>query len=198
MPRPAGGTTRSTGAARRDPELPQPRLAARDAAAEAVAGIVQRPGRAVLTMIGTILGVGAFVAVLGLTATGAGQISHQFTVLQDTTVTVQDNGPANDVAPPGANPPVGFPADADAVARRINGVTAAGVWWPVALPQGTTFTGSLALSAPSSPTTDPLGPPPGAVQAMGLRMTAGSPLTAYENDTSQHVAMIDTATAAAL
>ncbi|MGH3401744.1 MAG: hypothetical protein ACRDRJ_04380, partial [Streptosporangiaceae bacterium] len=56
------------------PSLPRPRLAARDAAAEAVAGIVQRPGRAVLTMLGTILGVGAFVAVLGLTATGAGQI----------------------------------------------------------------------------------------------------------------------------
>src|SRR6478736_8209782 len=128
--------------------LPSPRLSARDATAEAVAGIVQRPGRAVLTMLGTILGVGAFVAVLGMTATGAGQISHQFTVLQDTTVTVQDNGPANDVAPPGANPPVGFPADADAVARRINGVTAAGAWWPVALPQGPTFTGSLAPSAP--------------------------------------------------
>src|SRR5260370_17666692 len=30
---------------------------------------------------------------------------------------------------------------------------------------------------------------------MGLRMAAGSPLTRYENDTSQHVAMIDTATA---
>ena len=178
--------------------LPRPRLAARDAAAEAVAGIVQRPGRAALTMLGTVLGVGAFVAVLGMTATGAGQISRQFTVLQDTTVTVQDNGPASDVAPPGANPPVGFPADADAVARRINGVTAAGVWWPVTLPQGTTFTGSLALSAPASQTTDLLAASPGAVQAMGLRMTAGSPLTAYENDTSQHVAMIDTATAAAL
>ena len=80
--------------------LPWPRLAARDAAAEAVAGIVQRPGRAALTMLGTVLGVGAFVAVLGMTATGAGQISHQFTVLEDTTVTVQDNGPANNVAPP--------------------------------------------------------------------------------------------------
>src|SRR6185437_13239094 len=178
--------------------LPRPRLAARDATAEAVAGIVQRPGRAALTMLGTVLGVGAFVAVLGMTATGAGQISQQFTVLQDTTVTVQDNGPANDVAPPDANPPVGFLADADAVARRINGVTAAGVWWPVALPQGTTFTGSLALSAATSQTTGLLAASPGAVQAMGLRMTAGSPLTAYENDTSQHGAVIDTATAAAL
>ena len=43
--------------------LPSPRLTARDATAEAVAGIAARPGRAVLTMLGTILGVGAFVAV---------------------------------------------------------------------------------------------------------------------------------------
>ena len=86
-------------------------------------------------MLGTVLGVGAFVAVLGLTATGAGQISHQFTVLEDTTVTVEDNGPANNVAPPDSNPPIGFPADADAIAEHINGVSAAGVWWPVSLPR---------------------------------------------------------------
>ena len=109
MPRPAPGTTRSAAAAGRDLQLPRPRLAARDAAAEAgVAGIVQRPGRAVLTMIGTILGVGAFVAVLGLTATGPAR-SHQFTVLEDTTVTVEDNGPANNTAPPNTNPAIGFP-----------------------------------------------------------------------------------------
>ena len=89
--------------------LPVPRLTARDATAEAVAGIVQRPGRAAATMLGTVLGVGAFVAVLGLTATGAGQISRQFTVLGDTTVTVEDNGPANNVAPPDANPRSAFP-----------------------------------------------------------------------------------------
>src|SRR6476469_8066363 len=145
--------------------LPRPRLAARDAAAEAVAGIVQRPGRAVLTMLGTVLGVGAFVTVLGMTATGAGQISRQFTVLQDTTVTVEDNGPANDVAPPDADLAIGFPSDADTVARRLNGVTAAGVWWPVSLPQGTNFTGSRALSAAASQTIDLLAAWPGAVQA---------------------------------
>jgi len=180
--------------------LPPPRLAARDAAAEAVAGIVQRPGRAVLTMLGTILGVGAFVAVLGLTATGAGQISHQFTVLEDTTVTVEDNGPASNVAPPGTNPPIGFPADADQIADRINGVTAAGVWWPVSLPGGDDLpvTGSLALSATADQTVNLLAASPGAVTAMGLSMTAGSPITTYENDTAQHVAIIDTTTAATL
>jgi putative ABC transport system permease protein len=178
--------------------FPVPRLTARDATAEAVAGIVQRPGRAVLTMLGTVLGVGAFVAVLGLTATGAGQISHQFTVLEDTTVTVEDNGPANNVAPPDAHPAIGFPADADAVADHINGVTAAGVWWPVSLPQGTSFTGSLALSATASQTTNLLAASPGAAAAMGLNMVAGSTLTSYENDASQHVAVIDTTTAAEL
>jgi putative ABC transport system permease protein len=178
--------------------LPSPRLTARDATAEAVAGIVQRPGRAVLTMLGTVLGVGAFVAVLGLTATGAGQISHQFTVLEDTTVTVEDNGPANNVAPPGTNPAIGFPADADQVADHVNGVTGAGVWWPVSLPQNASFTGSLALSATASQTVSLLAASPGAVQAMGLSMAAGAPLTTYENDTRQHVAVIDTTTAAEL
>ena len=170
----------------------------RDAAAEAVAGIVQRPGRAVLTMLGTVLGVGAFVAVLGLTATGAGQISRQFTVLEDTTVTVEDNGPANNVAAPGTNPSIGFPADADVVADHINGVAAAGVWWPVSLPEGTNFSGSLALSGTTSQTINLLAASPGAVRAMGLKLVAGSPLTAYENDTGQHVAVIDIATATSL
>lgn len=178
--------------------LAAPRLSVRDAAAEAVAGIVQRPGRSVLTMLGTILGVGAFVGVLGLTATGAGQISRQFTILQQTTVTVQDNGPANDVAPPDTNPPIGFPADADTIAGHIKGVVAAGVWWPVSLPDGTQFTGSLALSASSSQTVTLLAASPGAVTAMGLKLVAGSPLTRYENNSSQHVAMIDTSTAAEL
>jgi putative ABC transport system permease protein len=178
--------------------LPSSRLTVRDAASEAIAGIVQRLGRTVLTMLGTILGVGAFVAVLGLTATGAGQISHQFSVLEQTTVSVDDNGPANDVAAPGTNPGIGFPADADAIADRIKGVAAAGVWWPVSLPQNAEFTGSLALSAASSQTVNLLAASPGAVKAMGLSMVAGSPLSPYENDTYQHVAMIDSTTAGVL
>jgi putative ABC transport system permease protein len=177
--------------------LPTPRLAARDAAAEAVAGIVQRPGRSVLTMLGTVLGVGAFVAVLGLTATSAGQISRQFTVLEDTTVTVADNGPVSSTAAPGTNPAIGFPADASQIADRISGVSAAGVWWPVPLPQNG-VTGSLALSATADQAVSVLAASPGAIMAMGLSMAAGSPLSTYENDTAQHVAVIDTITATTL
>lgn len=163
----------------------------RDTIAEAVAGIVQRPGRAALTMIGTVLGVGAFVAVLGLTATAAGQVSTQFTALDATTVTVEDNGPPVDAAPPGTNPAIGFPADADTIADRIDGVVAAGVWWPVVLPDGSTFTSAPILSAASAQNINLLAASAGAVRAMGLTMVAGSPLTTYENDTAQHVAVID-------
>jgi putative ABC transport system permease protein len=175
--------------------VPASRLAARDASAEAVAGIVQRPGRAGLTMLGTILGVGAFVAVLGLTATAAGQISQQFTVLDATTVTVQDNGPANDISAPGTFAAIGFAADADAIGQHISGVVAAGVWWPVAVPADTAFAASPGLSAAAASDINLFAASPGAVAAMGMTMVAGAPLTAYENDTAQHVAMIDTATA---
>ncbi len=179
--------------------LPSSRLTVPDAAAEAVAGIVQRPGRAVLTMLGTVLGVGAFVAVLGLTATGAGQISRQFTVLEDTTVTVEDNGPANNVAAPGTNPPIGFRP------TRTRSPTTSRAWSPRA--SGGQYrsrrarasrAGSLALSAAASQTISLLAASPGAVRAMGLKLVAGSPLSAYENDTRQHVAVIDTTTAASL
>jgi putative ABC transport system permease protein len=139
--------------------------------------------------------VGAFVAVLGLTATSAGQISRQFTLLEDTTVTVEDNG---SLTPLGANPPIGFPADADQIADRINGVTAAGVWWPVSLPDDTAFTGSLDLSATQDQAVTLLAASPGVAKAMGLSMIAGSPISAYENDTDQHVAVIDAGTASAL
>jgi putative ABC transport system permease protein len=110
-------------------------------------------------------------------------------------VTVEDNGPANNVAAPGTNPAIGFPADADAVADHIDGVVAAGVWWPVSLPNGTDFTSSPELSAAAVQNVNMLAVSPGAVAAMGLTMAAGSPLSTYENDTSQHVAIIDTATA---
>lgn len=170
----------------------------RDTIAEAVAGIVQRPGRAALTMIGTVLGVGAFVAVLGLTATAAGQVSTQFTALDATTVTVEDNGPPVDAAPPGTNPAIGFPADADTIADRIDGVVAAGVWWPVVLPDGSTFTSAPILSAASAQNINLLAASAGAVHAMGLTMVAGSTLTTYENDTAQHVAVIDDVVAAEL
>ncbi|MGW2255434.1 hypothetical protein ACWCXH_35445 [Kitasatospora sp. NPDC001660] len=66
--------------------FPTSRIRGRDLYAEALAGLLQRPARTLLTMLGTILGVGAFTAILGLTSTTSGQISKDFTVLAATTV----------------------------------------------------------------------------------------------------------------
>ncbi|MFC7530719.1 ABC transporter permease [Actinoplanes sp. GCM10030250] len=124
-----------------------------DLVAEAVAGVLQRPARSVLTTIGTVLGVGAFVAVLGLTSTATGQISKRFDALAETTVTVTDTGASADApadsaaagaaaagaaaagaaASAGAAAEINFPADADRRITALNGAEAAGVYWQVPL-----------------------------------------------------------------
>lgn len=73
-----------------------------------------------------MLGVGAFVAVLGLTGTASNQISERFTALTATEVLV-DEVPD----PHGLRPGSMFPADADIRIGRLNGVVGAGVYWEV-------------------------------------------------------------------
>jgi putative ABC transport system permease protein len=140
-----------------DDRIRPARLDVRDLAAEAVAGLAQRPGRSVMTMLGTVLGIGAFVAILGFTATAQGQIGKQFSILSATQVSVADAGPP-------AGGPISFPANADMLARHIRGVTAAGVYWQVS-----GNAPGLQISAQ---------PQPGASAAesgVGLQVTAADP-----------------------
>lgn len=113
-------------------DAPGTRLSLHDTVAEALAGLVQRPSRSILTMLGTILGISSFVAVLGLTSTATSQIGKSFSLLQETTVTVEDTaaGTGTEGARPGAT---SFPDDADSRLESLNGVEAAGVWWPLPL-----------------------------------------------------------------
>ncbi|MFE7547621.1 ABC transporter permease [Streptomyces gardneri] len=136
---------------------PYSRLRLRDGLGEAIAGLVQRPGRSVLTMLGTVLGVGAFVAVLGLTSSATQQIGNAFTALTATTVTVQDRTPTD----PSTTPVLSFPPDADERVQRLNGVAAAGVWW------------QLPLRSPSVGTRP--APPGESARARSVRLFAASP-----------------------
>ena len=86
------------------------RLRLRDLGSEALAGLLQRPGRSVLTMLGTVLGIGSFVAIVGLSETATGQIGKQFNVLDATQVTVTDVGAGG-----ASKPTLDLPADADAI-----------------------------------------------------------------------------------
>jgi len=91
----------------------------RDLAAEAVAGVLARPGRATLTILGTVLGIGSLVATLGISKTAGNQIVGRFDELAATEVTVEpseSSGAAGQV----------IPWDAEDRVGRLNGVTAAG------------------------------------------------------------------------
>lgn len=177
------------------PAARRTRLTRRDTLTEALAGVVQRPGRSVLTMLGTVLGVGAFVAVLGLTSTATGQIGKSFSLLQDTTVTVQDLG-TRGAADSGAPPPMDFPADSDSRLDVLNGVTDAGVWWQVpvrnpltsqrpdvtaaALEGGSGGGSDIALFAAS----------PGAVRAMEPTLLTGTLFNDFHQKRGERVCLL--------
>ena len=93
---------------------------ARDLVFEAFAGIFARPGRMVLTIVGTMIGITALVATLGLSRTAGNQIISRFDELKATEITVLarpagEGRPANEV-----------PWDAAERIRRLNGVVAVG------------------------------------------------------------------------
>jgi putative ABC transport system permease protein len=164
-----------------------------DLASEAIAGLLQRPGRSALTVLGTIAGIGGFVAIVALSQTAAGQIGKDFNVQDATQVTVTDSGARGG----SAHPTMDFPANADALADRIHGVIAAGVWWQVqlanqgvsALPpsDGGTKVG-LPITAAS----------PGALVASGAQLAAGVLFNQFHEATAQDVAVLGKSAAAQL
>lgn len=107
------------------------RLRRRDLVSESVSAVAAKPGRAALTAFGTVLGVGALVATLGLTSTARSQISEQFDAYEATEVRIEGSAGSEllEDAAPGAGIPSIFPADADARLARVPGVQSSGVFW---------------------------------------------------------------------
>lgn len=99
-------------------------MAWRDLGAEALAGLFARPMRSVLTVLGTVLGIGALVATMGISRTAGNQIVGRFDELAATEVLVEP-------ASLGNSTPKVLPWDAERRMRRLNGVTAAGTYSPV-------------------------------------------------------------------
>jgi putative ABC transport system permease protein len=132
-----------------------PRMRPRDLATEAVAGLLARPARVALTVLGTVIGVGALVATLGLSKTASNQIVGRFDALSATDVVVSPSARAG-----GAGAAV-LPWDAEWRLRRLNGVAAAGTLSDVDV------RGALVRSVPIN---DPL-----AAGAVQLPMKAASP-----------------------
>ncbi|MCX3060397.1 ABC transporter permease [Streptomyces beihaiensis] len=173
---------------------PGSRLALRDLLSEAVAGVVQRPARSVLTSLGTVLGVGSFIAVLGLTGTAAAQIDTRFNRLTVTEVTVEDTGGQD-----ADRVPLSFPRDADRRMDRVHGVTAAGVYWKVRLAPGTAIRSSPVAAPDGAVSRTPVvAASPGLLDAAAPHFTQGRAFDAFHDTHDQRVAVIGSATAARL
>ncbi len=169
------------------------RLRPRDLGSEALAGLLQRPGRSALTMLGTVLGIGAFVAIVGLSQTATGQIGKEFNLLDATQVTVTDTGAYQ----ARGKPTLDFPRNADALVGKIHGVIAAGVWWTVPM------TRAAVSSLPQAAGGNELGLPviaatPGALQASGARLAAGVLFNEFHQVRAQSVAVVSQTAAAQL
>ncbi|TXS37418.1 ABC transporter permease [Streptomyces sp. OR43] len=139
-----------------------------DLLGESLAGTLQRPARSALTALGTVLGVGTFVAILGLTATASSQIDARFDSLSATEVSVEDKASEqNEFAGPA------FPPDADARVERLNGVRSAGVYWPVRLADTVTVRSAPVGGAAGGGRTEVVAASPGVLEAAEPTLSQG-------------------------
>ena len=169
----------------RDPE--RARLRFRDAIGEAGSAVAQRPIRTILTALGTILGVGAFVTTTGLAETARAQVSSRFDALKATEVRVQD------AAPDGSNP---FPDEVDHALQALNGVNHAGLMFTVN-DDGTIQarnTATRPLGTPTQPI-PVIAATPGAVNAALPTLTTGRLYDDFHETRGEHVALLGRAAA---
>ena len=148
------------------------RFGVADLVAEAAAGIGARPGRLVLTILGTVLGIASVVVTVGLAQTAAGQVNRQFDAVAATQALAR---PVTSMNMGGTQRALGtLPWDAPDRAERLNGVRSA------ALVSEVDATG---LDVRAVPVNDPSAPrtasPPvmstsaHAVEALGARVVQG-------------------------
>ena len=104
-------------------QLPQPRMEFRDLLSESAAGLMARPSRVALTVLGTVIGVAALVATLGLSKTAGNQITGRFDAVAATDVVVTPVPAAQRAGGAATNV---IPWDAEERMKRLNGVKEAG------------------------------------------------------------------------
>ncbi len=165
----------------------------RELFSEALAAMTQRGGRTMLTALGVVLGVGAFVGILGLTSTASGQISTRFTALAATEVTVEDVTLQSD-----RFAGIAFPDDAEARVASLNGVRNAGVYWPVR-PSAVGTISATGLPGDDSGAGMPvIAASPGLLQAVGSQLQTGRLFDEYHNLQAQPVVVLGSGAAARL
>jgi putative ABC transport system permease protein len=163
-------------------------LAVRDLIGEAGAAITRRPGRSLLTALGTVVGVAAFVATTGLASTAKAQVSERFDALAATQVRVVDSldEAFGDDSAAGIDHP--FPADTEQRLERLNGVEHAGLYWEVS-------DSNLDVRVLASPSRRPqqvqvMGASPGALQAARPDLRTGRLIDQFHEGRAERVAVL--------
>jgi len=128
------------------------RFSTTDLISEATVDIGARPGRLIMTLAGTVLGVGALVATVGFAQTAAGQIARQFDAAAATGIEIT---PASATTRGGTQVATArLPWDSVDRVERLAGVESAVLLSDVTLTDGGTVTAvpvndpSVALPAP--------------------------------------------------
>ncbi|MCJ1684408.1 ABC transporter permease [Rathayibacter sp. VKM Ac-2928] len=128
------------------------RFTAADLLAEATSDIGTRPARLVMTLLGTVLGIGALVATIGFAQTTADQLARRFDAFAATQVVVQ---PAEAKDSTGDSVATGrLPWDAVDRVLRLAGVEQAALVGEVSLREGATVT-AVPVNDPSAPAAAP-------------------------------------------
>lgn len=166
--------------------LPTSRFTVRALLAESISGVLQRPVRSALTMLGTVLGIGSFVAILGLSATASGQISQDFSLLDATQVTVTQN-------PPPVTASMPFPPDTSTRLGAINGVVASGTWWALTFQAAPAVTAGPARGTGAHPQI--FAATPGALRAAEVEVGTGRAYDEFAETSAARVALISQAVA---
>jgi len=168
----------------------------RDLVSEALAGVLARPARALLTVLGTVLGIAALVATLGISKTAGNQIVGRFEALAATEVVAQ---PAGADQPGATTVNAVLPWDSEARLRRLNGVRSAGTLSSVDLG------GDLVRGAPVEDPTQPAersisvrSASPGLFAAVKAHASQGRFFDAGNDARADRVAVIGAAVAAKL
>jgi macrolide transport system ATP-binding/permease protein len=119
-------------------------ISVRDLLGEAVAGMLARPARMMLTVLGVVIGLTALVATLGLTRTAGNRIISQFDQVAATELFVTAKPTTT-----GHIDPAAIPWDAPKRLKRLNGVVAAGTLSEIDV--GGALVGASPVKDPSRP-----------------------------------------------
>ena len=172
------------------------RFGIRDLVAEAAHGIGARPGRLILTIVGTVLGIASLVVTVGLAQTAAGQIARQFDAVAATQVVVE---PVMSQTYSGERATGRIPWDVEDRLGRIAGVEEAGGIGSVGI--GEAEITAVPVNDPSAPSLAPtpvLATTPGMLEAVRGRVATGRYFDAGHDERADRVVVLGARVAARL